>query len=54
LDYFRDKAEIEASGDWPELLQNYMDKHAALNRTAQALTERGLCFLAAPELHHIR
>lgn len=52
LDYFRAKGEIEAAGHMPLLLQNYLDKHDALNRTARALTEHGLSFIAAPRLHH--
>jgi hypothetical protein len=52
LDYFRDQAEIEAAGDMPHLLRNYLDKHDALNATARALTERGLAFVAARRLHH--
>jgi hypothetical protein len=51
LDYFRDKAEIEAAGDMALLERNYLDKHAALNRTAWALTEKGLAFVAARNLH---
>ena len=51
LDYFRDKAEIEAAGDMPFLERNYLDKHDALNRTAWALTENGLAFVAARNLH---
>ncbi|MBN1933174.1 MAG: hypothetical protein JW934_00840, partial [Anaerolineae bacterium] len=54
LDYFRDKAEIEAAGDMPHLLLNYMDKHDAINATARALTEHGLSFIAARYLHHER
>jgi hypothetical protein len=34
------------------LLQNYLDKHDAVNRTACALTEAGLSWIAAPHLHH--
>lgn len=52
LDYFRDKAEIIGSGEMDLLLRNYLDKHAAVNHTARALTEHGLSFVAAPELHH--
>ena len=52
LDYFRAKDEIDAAGDMPHLLRNYLDKHDALNRTARALTEHGLSFIAARELHH--
>ena len=51
LDYFRDKAEIEKSGQMPLLLSNYLDKHAAVNHTARALTENGLTFAAARNLH---
>jgi hypothetical protein len=47
LDYFRDKAEIVESGDWDHLELNFMDKLAALNTTAWALTEAGLSFVAA-------
>jgi hypothetical protein len=53
LDYFRDKAEIEAAGDMPALERNYLDKHDALNRTAWALTEHGLAFVAARNLHKL-
>jgi hypothetical protein len=52
LDYFRDKEEIITSGDWDHLTQNFLDKLDALNRTAWALTERGLSFVAAQNLHH--
>jgi hypothetical protein len=51
LDYFRDKSEILASGDWEALERNYLDKHDAVNRTARALTENGLSFIAAHNLH---
>ena len=51
LDYFRDKQEIIASGDWEALALNFMDKLDATNHTARALTEHGLCFVAAPSLH---
>ncbi|MBN1963377.1 MAG: hypothetical protein JW910_01945 [Anaerolineae bacterium] len=51
LDYFRDKDEICASGDWNAMQANFLDKFDALNRTAWALTERGLSFIAARELH---
>jgi hypothetical protein len=52
LDYFRDKEEIIESGDWDHLTLNFMDKLEATNRTAQALTEHGLSFIAAQHLHH--
>lgn len=51
LDYFRDKAEVIASGDWAAMEQNFLDKCAAANATARALTERGLAFVAAQNLH---
>ncbi len=52
LDYFREKAEVLQSGEMALLERNYLDKHAALNRTARALTEHGLSFIAARHLHH--
>lgn len=51
LDYFRDKEEILSSGDMAHLEKNYMDKHDAVNKTARALTEKGLAFVAAWNLH---
>jgi hypothetical protein len=51
LDYFRDKEEIIESGDWDYLRINYLDKFDATNRTAWALTEQGLSFIAAQNLH---
>ena len=51
LDYFRDKEEIIETGDWDALAGNFQDKFISLNKTAQALTENGLSFLAAPNLH---
>ena len=53
LDYFRNKSEVEASGDMAKLELNYLDKHAAVNNTARALTEKGLSFIAARALHRI-
>ena len=52
LDYFRDKDEIVAAGDWDALLLNFLDKVDATNRTARALTKCGLSFIAARNLHH--
>jgi hypothetical protein len=51
LDYFREKEEIIASGDWDNLTQNFLDKFDATNKTAWALTECGLSFVAASKLH---
>jgi len=38
----------------PALEQNFIDKWDAINRTAQALTENGLSFVAAQRLHHTK
>jgi hypothetical protein len=51
LDYFRNKDEVLSCGDMVCLERNYMDKHEAVNRTAIELTEKGLAFIAAWNLH---
>jgi hypothetical protein len=51
LDYFMPKKDIVAKGLMPRLLINYLDKHDAVNRTAEALTKHGLTFIAAQKLH---
>lgn len=51
LDYFMPKKDIVEKGLMPKLLANYLDKHAALNQTAKMLTEEGLTFTAAENLH---
>ena len=51
LDYFLTKKDIEAKGLMPALLVNYLDKHDALNRTAEALVRAGIAVKAAPLLH---
>jgi hypothetical protein len=35
----------------PKLLFNYLDKHNSVNKTAKALTERGVPVIAANNLH---
>jgi bifunctional DNA-binding transcriptional regulator/antitoxin component of YhaV-PrlF toxin-antitoxin module len=50
-DYYRTKAEIIASGEWEALRLNFLDKFESVNITARALTERGLSFVAAKNLH---
>ena len=51
LEYFLPKKEIEKQGLMPALERNYLDKHAALQRTAAALLKEGIPVLAAPLLH---
>jgi hypothetical protein len=51
LDYFREKKEVIESGDWDHMHLNFMDKVDACNHTAWALTEKGLSFFAAQNLH---
>lgn len=51
LDYFRSKEEIEQNGLMPAMLQNYLDKHSALNCTAKCLIEHGISVIPAPKLH---
>lgn len=51
LDYFREKQEVLDSGDWDAMKLNFMKKVEACNHTAQALTSRGLSFVAAHNLH---
>jgi hypothetical protein len=51
LDYFRAKDEVIASGDWENLQINFLDKVAACEHSARALTEKGLSFVAAKNLH---
>ena len=50
LDYNWLKKDID-SALMAHLLQGYMDKHAAVNHTARALTEHDLSFIAAKNLH---
>jgi hypothetical protein len=51
LDYFREKKEVIESGDWENLQTNFLDKVAACEHSARALTEHGLSFIAANNLH---
>jgi hypothetical protein len=52
LDYFREKKEVIESGDWENMRLNFLDKVDACNKTAWALTENSLSFIAAKNLHH--
>jgi hypothetical protein len=51
LDYFREKKDVIDSGDWDALKVNFLKKVEASNATARALTEHGLSFVAAQNLH---
>jgi len=51
LDYFMPKADVEAQGLMEAMATNYLDKHDAVNRSAIALTKKGLSFIAARNLH---
>ncbi|MCW3980429.1 MAG: hypothetical protein NWF11_03030 [Candidatus Bathyarchaeota archaeon] len=51
LDYFVPKKDLLAKRLMPKLTVNYLDKHDAMNRTAKALTERGLTVISAQNLH---
>jgi len=52
LDYFRSKEDILEKGHMDSFLINYLDRQDAVNSTAKALTENGLTFIAAQNLHH--
>ena len=51
LDYFITKEEILAQGIMEAMLQNYLDKHNALNHTAEALVKAGVGVICAWHLH---
>lgn len=51
LDYFMAKKDIEEAGLMKDMLQNYLDKHAALNRTAASLLQKGIPVIAAQNIH---
>ncbi len=53
LHYFRNKEDVVESGDMKKLELNYLDKHDAVNKTAKALTQKGLSFIGARKLHRI-
>ena len=52
LEYFMTKEEINEAGIWEALRINLLDRYDAINTTAKALTEKGLSFIAAKNLHH--
>ncbi len=51
LEYFLKKEEVDANDLWDALQTGYLDKHAALNNTAKALTEKGISVVGATNLH---
>jgi hypothetical protein len=51
LDYFKTKKEILAQGIMDAMLRNYLDKHEAVNRTAEALIKGGVGVICARHLH---
>ncbi|PIP35851.1 MAG: hypothetical protein COX20_09105 [Desulfobacterales bacterium CG23_combo_of_CG06-09_8_20_14_all_52_9] len=51
LEYFISKNDIEAQGLMDALTRNYLDKHDAVNHTADALTRAGIAVICATRLH---
>lgn len=51
LDYFIPKTDVEAGGLMQPMLQNYLDKHDAVNHTAKRLTENNIPVLGAWNVH---
>ena len=52
LEYFAAKKDLVEAGLWDALRINHLDRNDAVNSTAKALTENGLAFIAAKNLHH--
>lgn len=52
LDYFLSKEDIERLGFIKCMEQNYLDKHDAMNRTAEALVKAGIGVVCAQNLHN--
>jgi hypothetical protein len=51
LDYFMSKEEVIAQGLMDAMQLNYLDKHDAVNRTAEALLKAGIGVVCASNLH---
>jgi hypothetical protein len=51
LEYFISKKDIEARGLMDALTRNYLDKHDAVNHTADALTRAEIAVICATHLH---
>ncbi len=54
LEYFVPKEELKEAGLWDYLRINHLDRNDAVNSTAEALTKKGLSFLAAKNLHYYK
>ncbi|MBA7503795.1 hypothetical protein ES706_02416 [subsurface metagenome] len=54
LEYFMSKEEIMEANLWESMRINHLDRNDAVNATAMALTENGLTFLAAKNLHQLK
>ncbi|MBY9008932.1 MAG: hypothetical protein KGD74_03590 [Candidatus Lokiarchaeota archaeon] len=52
LEYFAAKKDLIEAGLWDALRINHLDRNDAVNSTAKALTENGIAFIAAKNLHH--
>ncbi len=52
LEYFATKKDLKEAGLWDALRINHIDRNDAVNSTAKALTENGIAFIAAKNLHH--
>ncbi|MFW9770700.1 MAG: hypothetical protein ACFFA2_09525 [Promethearchaeota archaeon] len=52
LEYFMPKEELKKAGLWDFLRINHLDRYRAVNHTAQVLTEKGIPFIAAKNLHY--
>jgi len=52
LEYFAAKKDLKEAGLWDALRINHLDRNDAVNSTAKALTENGIAFIAAKNLHH--
>lgn len=51
MDYFIPKADILEKGLMEAFEKNFIEKHKALNKTADALTKAGIGVIAAQKLH---
>ncbi len=52
LNYFMAKKDVEEQGLMEPMLRNYLDKHDAINRTAEALTFHNVAALPAKHAHY--